>query len=382
MFASKQPVSTSASDASLIATQTPSGTQLGSNSAVASTDVYAPGPVSQHVSGLNEAPSSGGVYSQDPHGALADETISVDSAPHSIGANRAVLAGSSFADSDVSADRQAYFGTDAHDTAHDYSRLGTSTATTADGGGMTSYRPRVQLSSTPILGGEGTFGAQPLAYASPPAQQQQPTPAAVNSHLSQEQSPLTAPPSNSSQGLYGPSVAPSSVQNQGRHLPAGAQPAPAAAPSDFSHQQQQYAPATALSDLQQPQGLYAPSDSSQGQNAPASYSRLGQSGSRQMAGSSAIGIGRSSEGSDALQKGRAEYADSGLQDERSLRSFFSSGKYLFASNQKSCTNADGVTCIALRPFNASASPSARWCHVCQLARSIRAQGQLLLWCCW
>lgn len=336
-FASKQSVSTSACDTSLSAVQAPSGTQLGSNSAVASTDVYAPGPTSHHVSGLNDAPSSGGAYSQDPHGALADETISVDSAPHSIDASRAVLAGSSFADSDVSADRQPYFGTDAHDIAHDYSRLGTSTAAPTDAGGITRYRPRVQLSSTPILGGERAFAVQPLIYASPPAQQTQPIPAAATSHLSQGQFAPTAAASNGSQGLYAPSVAPSvapsTTWNQGQHLPAGAQPAPAAAPSDFSHQQQQHPPATAVSDLHQRQGLYAPSDSSQGNAAPASYSSPGQSGSRQMAEGSSIGIGRFSEGSDALQRGRAEYDDSGLQDERSLRSFFSSGDAFLLSMQ-------------------------------------------------
>ena len=346
----------------LLPVQVLPGTQSGSTSAIASTAVYAPGPTSPHVTSFHDAPSSRADYSQDPHSALADETISVGSASHSGGAGRAVLAGSSFADSDVSADRQPYFGEDMQDGTHEYNQHETTAAGPAGVDGLSSYsrldtsvpgpasvddgpstyRPRVQLSSTPILGGVGTVSVQPHTYAAPVAQHQQGIPADVAQSASRQYTP-TAAASRSSQGAYAPAVAPSSV-SQGHYKASGTAstspqraPLPAATPSDLSQRQPQAqgqrSVAPALSDYpqyqEQPAPAAAASDSTHSLTAPAAaatHSSQVQSGSQQADNNGVIGVSHaSSSRPSALERGRAEAANAGLQDERSLRSFFSSG---------------------------------------------------------
>ena len=184
----------------LVMQAVPAGTYASNNSSVSSTNTYPAGP----AAGTQGASSAAGV-SQDPHGALADETISLDSASHSVGASRAALAGSSFADSEASADRQSYHGLDIHGSAYDYGSQGASGAAPAPEVGVGSFRPGVQVSSTPILGSEGTYTVQPLSYTSPPAQQQQHTPAVVASTQALGQNGTAAAASysslNSSKGV-------------------------------------------------------------------------------------------------------------------------------------------------------------------------------------
>lgn len=176
----------------------PAGTHA--SSTVSSTNTYPPGPVAG-----TQGPYSAEGITEDPHGALADETISLDSASHSVGASRAALAGSSFADSEASADRQSYHGLDIHGSAYDYGSQGASGAAPAPEAGVGSFRPGVQVSSTPILGGEGTYTVQPLSYASPSTRQQQHVPAAVASNPVLEQNAPAAAASysslNSSRGV-------------------------------------------------------------------------------------------------------------------------------------------------------------------------------------
>ena len=300
------------------------------NDAAPSTSAYPPGA----LAGTHVGPSSAGGFSQDPHGALADETISLGSASHSVGASRAALAGSSFADSEVSAERHPHHGLDMHSSAHDYSALETSGAAPAYEGGV--GKSGVQVSSTPILGGEGTYTVQPLLYASSATQQEPRIPAAIASDQIQGQYAPAAAASHFSQG-YTPSATPSDG-SQGQYMPTGAaqgqyreQVAPAVAASDPTQRQGHQALVTAQANGSQNQEQYTPAiaacDFSHGH--AASYSSYNSSEglpeSRQVDDSSAIGVGRSSAGTDALQRGRAEAADSGLQDERSLRSFYSSG---------------------------------------------------------
>ena len=113
----------------------------------------------------------------------------------------------------------------------------------------------------------------------------------------------------------------------------GGQAAPAVATSDIAQRQ---APVSGPANGSQNQEQYTPAIPASGMShvgavpaAAASYSSYDSSespqGSRQVDDSSSIGIGRSPAGNDALQRGRAEAANSGLQDERSLRSFYSSG---------------------------------------------------------
>ena len=155
---------------------------------------YTSAPMLQDTANVNGTAGSTGAYSHNPHAAMADETISLDSPSHSIGASRAALAGSSFADSDISAEHQAaaFHDTDLLDSSQGYSTANTGFATSLQapaaanaalrttGDGMTGthstsrYGPPsiqpitgnsisgVQLSSKPILGGEGTFTAQPV----------------------------------------------------------------------------------------------------------------------------------------------------------------------------------------------------------------------------
>lgn len=179
---------------SLLAVQAvPAGNHASNNSTVSSTNTYPPGPVAG-----TQGPYSAEGVSQDPHGALADETISLDSASHSVGASRAALAGSSFADSEASAERQSYHGLDIHGSAYDYGSQGASGAAPAPETGVGSFRTGVQVSSTPILGGEGTYTVQPLSYVSAPTQQQQHVPAAVASNQVLGQDAATAAASHSS----------------------------------------------------------------------------------------------------------------------------------------------------------------------------------------
>lgn len=290
---------------SLLAVQAvPPGAYAGNNSTVSGTNVYPPVPVTG-----TQGPSSAGGVSQDPHGALRDETISLDSAAHSMGASRAALAGSSFADSEVSTDRQSYRGLDIHGSAYDYGSQGAAGAAPAFEAHGGSFSPGVQVSSTPILGGEGTYTVQPLSYASRPTQQQQHAPAPAASNQTQGPNALAAAASQFSQ----------------EHTRVGT-PYDMPAGNFHSHQQGQFPSAQACAPAM------AASGSSYAQAAPAaaaSYSSLnsskGLSEARQVDDSSSIEIGRSPGGFEALQRGRAEAANSGLQDERSLRSFFSSG---------------------------------------------------------
>ncbi len=156
---------------------------------------YTSAPMLQDTANVNGTAGSTGAYSHNPHAAMADETISLDSPSHSIGASRAALAGSSFADSDISAEHRAagFHEPDLLDSPQGYGAANTgfasssqapATATNAalrmTGDGMTGVHPTsrhgtssaqpitgnsisgVQLSSKPILGGEGTFTAQPV----------------------------------------------------------------------------------------------------------------------------------------------------------------------------------------------------------------------------
>ena len=305
------------------------GTHANSNSAVASANVYPPGP----VAGTHGGSSSVGGFNHDPHGPLADETISLNSSSHSVGASRAALAGSSFADSEASAER--HNGLDVHSSAHDYNSLGPSGATPAYETETGNFKRGIQVSSTPILGGEGTCTVQPLSHDSPLTQQQQHIPAAVVPKQNQGQyTPATAV-SQFSQG-HTPAAAPS-VASQGQYMAThghqGGRTAPAVAPSDIAQRQ---APVSGLANGSQNQEQYTPALAASGMShagavpaAAASYSSYDSSesphGSRQMDDSSGIGIGRSPAANDALQRGRAEAANSSLQHERSLRSFYSSG---------------------------------------------------------
>ena len=303
------------------------GTHANSNSAVASTNVYPPGP----VAGTHGGSSSVGGFSHEPHGHLADE-ISLNSSSHSVGASRAALAGSSFADSEASSDR--HHRLDIHSSAHDYNPLGPSGAAPAFETGMGSFKRGIQVSSTPILGGEGTYTVQPLSHGTPLAQQQQHVPVVVPNQNPGQYAPVTAA-SQFSQG-HTPAAAPSEG-SQGHYMAAhghqGGQVAPTAATLDIAQRQ---APISGLANSGQNQEQYTPAIAASGMSRPgavpaaaASYSSYDSSesphGSRQMDHSSAIGIGRSPAGNDALQRGQTEAADSGLQDERSLRSFYSSG---------------------------------------------------------
>ena len=321
------------------------GTHANSNSAVASTDVYPHGP----VAGAHGEFSSVGGFSHDPQGPLADETISLNSSSHSVGASRAALAGSSFADSEASTDR--HHKLDIHSSAHDYTSLGPSGAAPAYETGMGGFKRGIQVSSTPILGGEGTYTVQPLSHDTPLTQQQQHAPAAVGPNQNQGQyAPATAA-AQLSQG-HTPAAAPSQ-HRQGQYLAThghqGEQVAPAVVTADIaesqapgaahgSQNQEHYTPAIGVSGMSHPGAVSA---------VAASYSSYDSSesphGSRQMENSSAIGIGHSSAGEDALQRGRAEAANGGLQHERSLRSFYSSGSpycWLDQRNLKAnCSNA-------------------------------------------
>lgn len=227
---------------------------------------YTSAPMLQDTANVNGTAGSTGAYSHNPHAAMADETISLDSPSHSIGASRAALAGSSFADSDISAEHRAaaFHDTDLPDSSQGHSTANTGFASSSQappaaanaalqitGAGMTgiystsrngtsSVQPitgnsisGVQLSSKPILGGEGTFTAQPMT------------------------------------------------------------------------QPRQYAPATAASD--------GPQRESQ---------------SRQAVDSTLIDVGRSTVGTEALEAGRAGMsAHPKLQAERSLRSTYSAGAH-------------------------------------------------------
>ena len=152
---------------------------------------YTSAPMLQDTANVNGTAGSTGGYSHNPHAAMADETISLDSPSHSIGASRAALAGSSFADSEISADHQAvgFQGVDATDSPQGYKGvLGNSsglaeapTALPVTGNGLSGYGVSsraaaseatppvtgnclsgVRLSTKPILGGEGTFTVQPV----------------------------------------------------------------------------------------------------------------------------------------------------------------------------------------------------------------------------
>ena len=158
------------------------------------TSGYTSAPMLQDTANVNGTAGSTGAYSHNPHAAMADETISLDSPSHSIGASRAALAGSSFADSDISAEHRgaAFHDTDLLDSSQGHSTANTAFASSSQappaasaaswitGDGMTgahstsrngtsSIQPitgdsisGVQLSSKPILGGESTFTAQPV----------------------------------------------------------------------------------------------------------------------------------------------------------------------------------------------------------------------------
>ncbi|DBB00997.1 TPA: hypothetical protein ACH3X1_000902 [Trebouxia sp. C0004] len=156
---------------------------------------YTSAPMLQDTANVDGTAGSTGAYSHNPHAAMADETISLDSPSHSIGASRAALAGSSFADSDISAEHRAAgfhepdlldspqgYGTantgfasssqapataanaashiagDSMAGTHPTSRHGTSSAQPITGNSIYG----IQLSSKPILGGEGTFSTQPV----------------------------------------------------------------------------------------------------------------------------------------------------------------------------------------------------------------------------
>ncbi len=228
---------------------------------------YTSSSMLQDTANVNGTAGSTGAYSHNPHAAMADETISLDSPSHSIGASRAALAGSSFADSDISAEHRAaaFHDTDLLDSSQGHSTANTGFASSSQapaaytasriiGDGMTgthstsrngtsSIQPitgnsifRVQLSSKPILGGEGTFTAPPVT------------------------------------------------------------------------QPRQYATATAASDTPQR-----------------------ESQNRQAVDSTSIDVGRSTVGTEALEAGRAGMsAHPELQAERSLRSTYSAGTYITA----------------------------------------------------
>lgn len=320
----------------------PPGTHASSNSAMPSTNGYSPGP----MAGTYGDPSSAAGFSQSPHGPLADETISLSSSPHSVGASRAALAGSSFADSEVSADR--HHKLDLHSSAYDHSSRGGAVAGPAYEAGVGGFRPGVQVSSTPILGGEGTYTVQPLSHGSAHTQQQQQhMPAVVAPNQVQGQHSPARSASQFRQG-YTPAAAPSEG-SQGQYLPAGAlygqhqggQLQPAMVPSDMTQRQasgmtQRQASGPEQADGSQNQEQYTPAITASGMShawaapaAAASYSSFDSTESPPESGrmdhSSAIGVTRSPGGNDALQTGRAEAANSGLHHERSLRSFYSSG---------------------------------------------------------
>ena len=178
-------------------------------------------PASQHTANMNNTAGSALGYTHTRHAALADEAISLDSLSYgSMGANRA-LAGSSFADSEASAGRDSTGYADAYASGSPYGYSNGLGASSLAAAMPMTTGTGAQLSSKPILGGEGTYTVQPLSNP--------------------------------------------------QQLP-----------------QQQYAPAAAASD------------------------------------STAIDVGRSKVGTDALQRGRAEMAaDRELRDERSLRSTYS-----------------------------------------------------------
>ncbi len=202
---------------------------------------YTEAPTLQSAAGANGTASSTGAYAPNTHAALADETLSLDSASHSIGASRAALAGSSFADSDISAERNntAFIDADATDSPRGFTDVtagSTSAAVASQPGTNATGVHGVQLSNKPILGGEGTFTVQPMTSS-----QQQQTSATM---------PTTA----------------------------------------------------------------------------AAGSRQAESEASQMGDSTAIEVGRSRAGTEALERGRAGVAaDRGLQDERSLRATYSAG---------------------------------------------------------
>lgn len=158
---------------------------------------YTSAPMLQDTANVNGTAGSTGAYSHNPHAAMADETISLDSPSHSIGASRAALAGSSFADSDISAEHRSagFHETDLLDSPQGYGTANTgfpsslqapaaaaNAASHTTGDGMTGIHPTsrhgtssvqpitgnsisgVQLSSKPILGGEGTFTTQPVTH--------------------------------------------------------------------------------------------------------------------------------------------------------------------------------------------------------------------------
>lgn len=289
------------------------------------------------MAGTHGASSSVGGFSHDPHGPLADETISLNSSSHSVGASRAALAGSSFADSEPSTD--GHHRLDIHSSAQDYNSLGPSRAAPTHDSVVGSFKRGVQVSSMPILGGEGTYTVQPLSRGAPLAQQQQHIPSAVAPNQVRGQyAPATAAAASQFSQGYTPAAAPAEG-SQGQYMPAGAtcgyhdrqfepavasdktqRQAPVSGPADGSQSQEQYTPAIAVAGMSHAGAAPA---------AAASYSSYDSSESphesRQVNDTCAIGFGRAPAGNDALQRGRAEAANGGLQDERSLRSFYSSG---------------------------------------------------------
>lgn len=180
---------------------------------------YTSAPMLQDTANVNGTAGSTGAYSHNPHAAMADETISLDSPSHSIGASRAALAGSSFADSDISAEHRAagFHEPDLLDSPQGYGTVNTGFASSSQapataanaasrmtGDGMTGIHPTsrygtsgvqpitgngisgVQLSSKPILGGEGTLTTQPVTqprqYATATAASDSPQRESQNRH--------------------------------------------------------------------------------------------------------------------------------------------------------------------------------------------------------
>ena len=123
----------------------------------------------------------------------SDEALSSDSLS-TTGGRRAIMAGSSFADSDGAAAQPVYPSESFMDAESPMysSHIGSQRAPSPSAAGKALAPVGVQLSSRPILGGEGTFTVQPLAH---PGQlhQQQLAPSVAPSGSRQGESELTVP---------------------------------------------------------------------------------------------------------------------------------------------------------------------------------------------
>ena len=158
----------------------------------------ATGPAAQtntHTAAALPTATAVPAYSQaqpQTHITPSDEALSSDSLS-TTGGRRAIMAGSSFADSDGAAAQPVYPSDsfiDAESPMYS-SHNGSQRALSPSAAGKALAPVGVQLSSRPILGGEGTFTVQPLAR--PGQQQQQLAPSVAPSGSRQGESELTVP---------------------------------------------------------------------------------------------------------------------------------------------------------------------------------------------